>query len=166
MRTNKKSVQFKAPHWADIRRRLAARGGRLTPQRMAIYDAVVGRTTHPSVTAVYEEVRQRFPALSRATVYSTLEFFARLGLVQEVSGPVRRYDGRPELHINLVCSRCGQVSDVADAELEPLRRRAVGGMGFHVEAVRFELHGVCSRCRARRQAGRAGGTRGRTDGKH
>jgi Fur family peroxide stress response transcriptional regulator len=165
MRINKKLVQFKASHWADIRRRLAARGGRLTPQRMAIYDAVVGRTTHPSVSAVHEEVRQRFPGLSRATVYSTLEFFARLGLVQEVSGPVRRYDGRPDLHINLVCSRCGQVSDVADAELEPLRRRAVGRMGFHVESVRFELHGVCNRCGARRHVGRTDGTRGGTRGK-
>lgn len=141
--------------WEDLRRRLAARKGRLTPQRMAIYEAVVGRTSHPSVAAVYEEVHRRFPGLSPATVYATLDLFARLGLVQEVSGPVRRYDGQAGMHINLVCSRCGQVSDVADDELEPLQRRAAARTRFHVSAVRFELHGLCPRCR--RRGRRSGG---------
>jgi len=142
--------------WTDLRRRLAAQRGRLTPQRMAIYDAVVGRTTHPSVAAVYEEVRRRFPGVSPATVYAALDLFARLGLVQEVSGPIRRYDGRAGTHVNLVCSRCGRVIDVADSELEPLQRRAAARARFHVSAVRFELHGLCPRCR-RRPRRRTGG---------
>ena len=133
--------------WTDLRRRLAAVRGRLTPQRMAIYEAVVGRTSHPSVATVYEEVRRRFPGLSPATVYATLELFARLGLVQEISGPVRRYDGRSAVHVNLVCTRCGRVTDVADPALEPLRRRAAARAGFRVSTVRFELHGLCPRCR-------------------
>ena len=159
MNTNKNSVQIGARPgrpWAELRRRLAARRGRLTPQRMAIYEAVVGRTTHPSVTAVHEEVRRRFPGLSAATVYATLDLFARLGLVQEISGPVRRYDGQSGMHVNLVCRRCGQVVDVADAQLEPLRRRAAARAGFSVSAVRFELHGLCVRCR-RRPGRRNGG---------
>jgi Fe2+ or Zn2+ uptake regulation protein len=116
---------------------------------MAIYEAVVGRTSHPSVAAVYEEVRRRFPGLSPATVYATLDLFAQLGLVQEISGPVRRYDGRSAVHVNLVCTRCGRVADVADPALDPLRRRAAARAGFHVSAVRFELHGLCLRCRRR-----------------
>lgn len=135
--------------WADLRRRLAAAGGRLTPQRMAIYEAVVGRTSHPSVAAVYDEVRRSFPGLSPATVYATLDLFARLGLVQEISGPVRRYDGRSAVHVNLVCTRCGRVIDVADPALDPLRRRAAARARFRVSTVRFELHGLCQRCRSR-----------------
>ena len=114
---------------------------------MAIYEAVVGRTSHPSVAAVYEEVRRRFPGVSRATVYTTLDLFAHLGLVQEISGPVRRYDGRAALHVNLVCTRCGRVTDVADPALDPLRRRAAARARFRVSSVRFELHGLCPRCR-------------------
>ncbi len=143
--------------WADLRRRLGAQGGRLTPQRMAIYEAVVGRTSHPSVAAVYAEVSRRFPGLSPATVYSTLELFARLGLVQEISGPVRRYDGRAGVHMNLVCHRCGRVLDVADAGLKALKRRAAARARFQVSAVRFELHGLCPRCR--RRPGRRNGER-------
>ena len=144
--------------WADLRRRLAGLGGRLTPQRMAIYEAVVGRTTHPSVAAVHEEVRRRFPGISAATVYTTLNLLARLGLVQEVSGPVRRYDGQAGVHVNLVCGRCGRVIDVSDGELESLQRRAAAREGFQVSAVRFELHGLCPRCRrARRPRPHKGG---------
>lgn len=154
MSINKDSVQSTetAPGsrpWADLRRRLAAAGGRLTPQRMAIYEAVVGRASHPSVAAVHGEVRRRFPGLSPATVYATLDLFARLGLVQEISGPVRRYDGRSAVHVNLVCTRCGRVTDVADPALGPLRRRAAARARFRVSTVRFELHGLCQRCRIR-----------------
>lgn len=149
MNFNKDLVQSNSDPWTDLRRRLAGRGGRLTPQRMAIYEAVVGRTTHPSVETVYAEVRRRFPGLSPATVYTTLGLFADLGLIQEVSGRIRRYDGRASRHVNLVCQRCGRVTDVADRRLRALERAVAARARFHVKAVRFELHGVCPRCRRR-----------------
>src|SRR5215469_9222267 len=92
--------------WTGLRRLLRGRGGRLTPQRMAIYEAVVGQTTHPSVEMVHAAVRARFPGVSRATVYTTLDLLAELGFIQEVGGRVRRYDGRAGRHVNLVCERC------------------------------------------------------------
>lgn len=155
MSINKDRIQSSGDPWAGLRRRLAARGGRVTPQRMAIYEAVVGRTTHPSVQAVCAEVRRRFPGLSAATVYATLGLFADLGLIQEISGPVRRYDGRASRHVNLVCQRCGRVIDVADRRLRALERTVAARARFRVHAVRFELHGVCPRCR-RRPAPRGG----------
>ncbi|HKV45019.1 MAG TPA: Fur family transcriptional regulator [bacterium] len=152
----KDSIQTKSPAWAALHHRLAGRGGRLTPQRMAIYEAVVGRTSHPSVAAVHREVRRRFPGLSAATVYSTLDLFAHLGFIQEVSGAVRRYDGQAGVHVNLVCQRCGRIIDVPDAELEVVQRRAAARAKFLVAAVRFELHGLCPGCQhtAQRAEGR------------
>jgi len=142
-----------AAAWADLRRLLAARGGRLTPQRIAIYEAVVGRTTHPSVEMVCDEVRRRFPSVSPATVYATLDLFADLGLIQQISGPVRRYDGQAARHVNLVCQRCGRVIDVHDPRLRSLERTVAARARFHVKAVRFELHGICPRCRRPRPRG-------------
>ncbi|HEV2281100.1 MAG TPA: Fur family transcriptional regulator [bacterium] len=139
---------------AGLRRLLRVRGGRLTPQRLAIYEAVVGQTTHPSVEMVHAAVRTRFPGVSRATVYTTLGLFADLCLIQEVGGRVRRYDGRAGRHVNLVCERCGGVTDIADPRLEALERRTAMRAGFDVRSARFELHGVCPRCRA--QSRRAG----------
>ncbi len=161
MSINKAGVQAVGDRWTGLRRRLAARGGRLTPQRMAIYEAVVGRTNHPSVETVYEEVRGRFPGVSPATVYAALGLFADLGLIQEISGPVRRYDGRASPHVNLVCQRCGQVIDVPDPRLRALERAVAARARFQVKAARFELHGLCPRCRAALARGRQPGSRGR-----
>lgn len=146
--------------WTVLRRLLRARGGRLTPQRLAVYEAVVGQTTHPSVEMVHDAVRERFPGISQATVYTTLGLFADLGLIQEVGGRVRRYDGRAGRHVNLVCQRCGEVTDVPDSRLEALERRTALRAGFDVRSARFELHGICPRCR---DHGRRGG-RGREAG--
>jgi Fur family peroxide stress response transcriptional regulator len=137
--------EMKRP-WGELRRLLAARGDRLTPQRMAIYDAVVGRSTHPSVDMVYDQVHRRFPSLSRATVYVTLSLFADLGLIQEVSGPIRRYDGQAARHVNLVCERCGSVVDVFDTRLEDIERKVASRARFSVRKTRFELHGICPNC--------------------
>jgi len=117
---------------------------------MAIYEAVVGRATHPRVETVCDEVRRRFPGISPATVYATLGLFADLGIVQEVGGPVRRYDGQVERHVNLVCRRCGDVLDVLDPRVRAIERTVASRAGFQVRSVRFELHGVCPRCRRRR----------------
>src|SRR5579864_4412927 len=122
----KDSIQTKSPAWTALHDRLAGRGGRLTPQRMAIYEAVVGRTSHPSVAAVH----------------------------QEVSGAVRRYDGRAGAHVNLVCQRCGGITDVPDVELEAVQRRAASRARFLVAAVRFELHGFCPGCQRSTRRGR------------
>jgi len=121
---------------------------------MAIYTAVVGRTTHPSVETVYTEVRRRFPGVSPATVYNSLSLFAELGLIQEVSGRVRRYDGQAARHINLVCQRCGRVTDVSDPRLVTMERAVAARSGFEVRAAVCELHGICPRCH--RHAGAAG----------
>jgi Fur family peroxide stress response transcriptional regulator len=165
---NKDAVQ-RTPHASagavrdDLRTLLRRHGGRLTPQRTAVYDAVVGRTTHPSVETVYAAVRARFPGVSRATVYTTLDLFARLGLIQEVGGRVRRYDGRAGRHVNLICERCGGVTDVADPRLEALERtlRAAKRAGFDVRSARFELHGICPRCRTGTRTLRRGPAGGR-----
>ena len=144
------------PGWTELRGLLRTRGGRLTPQRMAICEAVVGQTTHPSVEMVHAAVRARFPGVSRATVYTTLDLFSDLGLIQEVGGRVRRYDGRAGRHVNLVCERCGEVTDVADPRLGALERRIAVRAGFDVRSARFELHGLCPRCRTKSRRGRDG----------
>jgi Fur family peroxide stress response transcriptional regulator len=165
MNINKESLQRGSPPpagvrpgegWAVLRGLLRARRGRLTPQRQAIYEAVVGHTTHPSVEMVHDAVRSRFPAISQATVYTTLGLFAALGLIQEVGGRVRRYDGRAGRHVNLVCERCGEVTDVAHPRLGALERKTAARTGFDVRSARFELHGICQRCRVpARRGGRS-----------
>lgn len=96
----------------------------VTPQRIAIYRALLEATDHPSPEAISARVRPTMPSLSLATIYKTLEAPARLGLVSELSttGKARRYDGNRDQHHHLVCTRCTRVTDYYDPALDRVPR--------------------------------------------
>src|SRR5438552_6188610 len=101
----------------DAALRLLRRAGlRLTPQRVAIVRALLGES-HPTAAEVYEAVRRRFPALGLATVYATLNTLVALGQIHELPfADAARYDANTAPHVNLVCTRCGQITDFVDCE--------------------------------------------------
>ena len=149
--TSTRASLDRARRIADGTRALAARcrdaGLRPTPQRDAIFRALIETDEHPSPEAVYARVRSGMPSLSLATVYKTLEALVRLGLADELParGRARRYDGNMERHHHLVCTRCGVVRDHHDATLDRLAtaRRV---RGFTVQRVSVHLHGLCEDC--------------------
>lgn len=53
-------------------------------QRVAVADYVLATEEHPSAEQVWARVKQRFPMLSRATVYNTLNLFVEKGLLREL----------------------------------------------------------------------------------
>ena len=57
---------------ADI---LRSHGFKVTPQRLAVYDALQNTTEHPNAEMLYNMLLPRYPAMSLATVYKTMEIF-------------------------------------------------------------------------------------------
>ncbi len=53
-------------------------------QRVAVADYVLATEDHPSADQVWARVKERFPMLSRATVYNTLNLFVEKGLLREL----------------------------------------------------------------------------------
>ncbi|HEX6971108.1 MAG TPA: Fur family transcriptional regulator [Limnochordia bacterium] len=129
---------------------LARAGYRLTPQRQAIYELIRARDDHPSAETLYRDLRERFPMVSLATIYNTLELFVRLGLVTELgfATQARRYDGNPQPHANLLCIRCGEIVDLCDQALDDLARGVAERSGFPRLGSRYEFHGLCPACRS------------------
>ncbi len=133
----------------DLLTRLRGRGLRLTAQRRAVAEVLVGDNVHLTADEVHHRASERLPEISRATVYNTLSELVALGEVLEVSrgGRARLYD--PNIHPahqHLVCDRCGSLRDVAVsgdllASL-PETERA----GFAVNGVEALYHGLCRPC--------------------
>jgi Fur family peroxide stress response transcriptional regulator len=119
----------------------------LTPQRLAIYEALVDAQDHPAPEAIYARVRRRMPSLSLATVYKTLEALVRLGLATELpaTGNSKRYDANMDRHHHLVCSRCGAVRDHHSPALDRLAAPA-DLPGFSAHHVSVLIHGLCGAC--------------------
>lgn len=134
----------------ELTRRLKARGCRLTPQRLALLDALVRTETHPTAEELYARVRERCPTTSRATIYKTLETLKEMGEVLELEfrDGSNRYDGvHPRAHPHLVCTRCGKIEDLHAAELDDLIARLSRASDYQISSFRCDLFGVCTDCR-------------------
>ncbi|MEE9198517.1 MAG: Fur family transcriptional regulator [Dehalococcoidia bacterium] len=131
---------------------LKARGHRVTPQRLAVIDVLLGSDSHPSIEEIYEELRDSFPTMSLATVYKTIQTLKEMGEVMELGATTgrNRNDGRrPQEHTHLVCTGCGVILGV---DLDPLTGREASialEAGFRLTGHRFELLGLCPTCQKR-----------------
>ena len=62
---------------------LQQRGINPSAQRVAVAQYVLHTEDHPSADEVWTRVRKRFPHVSRATVYNTLNLFVEKGLLRQ-----------------------------------------------------------------------------------
>lgn len=83
-------------------------------QRLAVADYILLTDTHPTADAVWAKVKQRFPTLSRATVYNTLHLFVEKGLLRELAlaeGAVV-YDPKIQRHHHFIDEETGAIHDI------------------------------------------------------
>lgn len=129
---------------------LSQEGYRVTPQRLAIYEALIESPRHPSAEELYEQVSRRFPMISPATVYNTLQLLVKMGLATELgfSGETR-YDGNPHVHVNILCAHCKRIFDIEDELAAEIFDRVRAKSNFVLYGQRHEFFGVCPECQAR-----------------
>ena len=124
-------------------------GIRMTPQRLAIAEIVVNSADHPTVKDIYDRVREYFPYITLATVYSTLSVLEEDGIVRELPFQRQsRYDANLSPHVNLVCIGCGTVVDAAVGQeaVAELGRLLEQESKFEVASQRVDFYGWCTWC--------------------
>ncbi len=136
-----------------LEEKLRQKNLKITPQRLEILRAVQNhQCDHPSAELIYQAVKKRYPAVSLATVYKTLETLVQIGEIRVaiVSDGKTRYDTRMDRHHHFLCSACGGVQDVEMRMdcLETCTPESLIGKGtIHRGEVIF--HGICSGCEAK-----------------
>ncbi len=122
------------------------RGLKVTPQRLAIFQALHHHTGHPSAESVYAQVVADMPTVSLRTVYQTLNDLADMGELQQLTfgaGP-SRFDPNTDGHHHLVCEMCGRVRDVYVDAAPVLAGPAADG--YRITATEIVFRGVCDEC--------------------
>ena len=137
----------------DIIDRLKDKGVTLTPQRMAIAEFLSKSKNHPTVDEIHRHIQERYPTMSVATVYSTLELFKELGEIQELSIRKRGkacFDPNPDIHHHLLCRKCGRIlsMEIDYPRTCPIIARDIIN-GCKIEEVQAYLYGICSECMER-----------------
>jgi Fur family peroxide stress response transcriptional regulator len=131
---------------------LKSAGLKLTPQRLAIVECLVGDQTHPTAQELFDRLRARFPSMSVATVYNTLGALTAIGGLRPLEmGGATRFDPNTEPHHHAVCESCGSIRDVSGAAGQGQVARCTLP-GFVVRRVEHIYRGLCAQCSARAQA--------------
>jgi Fur family peroxide stress response transcriptional regulator len=129
-----------------IKRSLAGRGLRSTPQRYAVMAFLMEQAGHATAAEIFEAVKRS----SRATIYNNLRDLVQAGLVREVAmeGRAARFDAKGTRHHHFLCDRCGKVEDV---DWYDVPRPAAASLGKRVlRECELIFRGLCAKCAPRR----------------
>jgi Fur family iron response transcriptional regulator len=119
-----------------LENRLRSHGINPSAQRLAVARYVLSTTDHPSADEVWERARRSLPAISRATVYNTLNLFVHKELIREVIlQPGRtRFDANTAPHHHFIDEQTGRIFDVPFDSVE-VTRQALDGFDVHAYEV-------------------------------
>lgn len=130
----------------NIREFLPRHGLKITPQRVAVYEAITTMRNHPTADQIIEFIRKNHPNIAVGTVYNTLETFVEKGLIIKVKndGDAMRYDATTERHHHLYSADSNRIEDYYDEELnrwieDYFSKKDIPG--FRVEDVRVQVIG-------------------------
>ena len=126
--------------------RLKDKGVLVTIQRSAVLEFLQGNPEHPTAEEIYQSLRGMYPALSRATIYNTLDLLKQHGLIQEITIERNKahYDYLIGPHHHFLCRHCARIYDVAMEKFLFEREELLDG--HKVEEARLNITGTCSAC--------------------
>lgn len=130
----------------EISNKLFGKGLKVTPQRIAVFAAIVKLNNHPTVDNIIEYIRKNNPNISIATVYKVLDALVENELIQKVKTEkdVMRYDAILESHHHIYFSDSDRIEDYVDEELNNLlssyfEKKKIPG--FKIEDIKLQIIG-------------------------
>ncbi len=133
---------------------IRAMGLKTTTQRDLILNAFLTTNKHLSIDEIYRMVNKNSShTVGYATVHRTMKLITDCGLAREVKfdDGISRFEplyGRQHHH-HLVCTECRQVIEFESPEMDRREKEIVEKYGFEHHFHRFEIFGLCPKCRKR-----------------
>jgi len=123
-------------------------GLKITPQRIAVYKALIETTKHPSAEMVFKTLRKTFPSISLDTVNRTLLTLNRIGaaFIVEGSGEPKRFDANLQAHQHFKCITCKRIIDFHHEPFDNITVPADIEKKFTVLRKTVYLEGICDLC--------------------
>jgi Fur family transcriptional regulator, peroxide stress response regulator len=118
---------------------------KVTPQRLEILRYLDQHHTHPTVDEIYSALKTKNPALSKTTVYNSIETLKKHKLIQSltISGSETRYDLTGRLHHHFLCQCCGAIIDI---NISCPNINTIIQNGHRVDEVHGYFKGICRDC--------------------
>ncbi len=133
----------------EIIERLRATGMRVTPQRVAVLNIIIGNQDHLSVEEIHDRVQADYPMIGLATIYKTISMLKEMGEITElnIDNSSARFDGSQKPpHPHFVCSQCNTITDLDEDLLADIPATVSQQTGYQITNYRLDFFGLCPNC--------------------
>ena len=115
-----------------------------TIQRTSILKSI-DHAGHINIDEIYEDVKERYPTLSLATIYKNIILMQANNVIVEVpmNGEKSKYELKKEEHMHLICQECGKIQDTT---ISKQTQEALVIKNFQLNHSQINLYGVCTSC--------------------
>lgn len=120
----------------------------LTKQRRSVLRVIRESEKHLTANEVFDDARRLLPGISFATVYNSLNYLKKEGLIGEIrfGTDANLYDRNLTRHDHAVCNNCGKIVDLEMPHPSGLIEAAADRSKFKAESIELTLRGLCSEC--------------------
>ncbi len=124
----------------------------MTKYSKQIFQIIEHSRDHMTAEEIFQQLRNIYPTVVRATVYNNLHRLWEAGSIRKVvlEGQPDRYD-RMERHDHLICKQCGKLSDVT---LTDLTQQLEAQLGMPILSYDLKMTYLCETCQAKQEAER------------
>lgn len=135
----------------EVREKIADKGLKVTPQRVAILEAICKHNNHPTAENIAEYIKESQPNIAIGTIYKVLDALVENKIIKKITTEAdkRRYDGITDHHHHLYCIECDLIEDYVDDELNQLLQehfKKKNIKGFHIKDFVVQINGTFDKC--------------------
>ena len=126
---------------------------RNTIQKQLVLEAICVLKNHPTVDEVYKYIAEKYPGISKGTVYRNINMLVNNGSLARIScqsGP-DRFDDIMQKHYHINCKQCGRFIDVNLDYHKHLDNLASDLTGYKVDNHDIVFNGLCPGCKKKMQ---------------
>jgi Fur family ferric uptake transcriptional regulator len=124
---------------------------KFTIQREVILETLYNSDEHLTPEALHHLIHEEYPDLNTgiATIYRTLSLLEDSNVVTSLSfgAQGKKYElGAKEHHDHLICTRCGEITEFVDEEIEKRQHAITDELGFKMIDHSMQIYGICKKC--------------------
>ena len=118
---------------------------KITQQRIDILKYLDSHKSHPTAEEIYSSLKKTHPALSKTTVYNSLDVLRRHGIITPltITENELRYDFKTDMHHHFLCKKCGKIIDI-DISCPNIEK--ISEYGHQVDESHGYFKGTCKSC--------------------
>ena len=136
---------------SDFKKLLKKNNLKFTIQREVILETLYNSDEHLTPESLHHLIKERFPELTTgiATVYRTLALLEDSSMVTSLSfgAQGKKYElGAKEHHDHMICTKCGDITEFVDEEIEERQHSIAKTLGFKMSDHSMQIYGICAKC--------------------